>query len=187
MSNAIAVLAVFISLGALAYTRLQVVYSQKQLKLAERIRKEASEPYVVADIQPRAGGSGLLIFTIENVGPTVARDVQLTVTPPLKGGEREDWDEKIARAVSRKIPHLPPRRRLEWFFTFGPRYLANPDLPRQYTITVKANGPGGAVEPLTYVIDLDVIQGMALDRETVVAKLDTIAENTKALNNLPGR
>jgi hypothetical protein len=34
----------------------------------------------------------------------------LSVTPPLKGGEREDWDEKNARAVGRKIPHLPPQR-----------------------------------------------------------------------------
>ncbi|WP_327125453.1 hypothetical protein [Streptomyces sp. NBC_01727] len=187
MSNLIAALAVIISLAALAYARLQAVYSRQQLKLAERIRREASEPYVVADIQPRAGGSGLLVFTVENIGPTVARDVELSVTPPLKGGERTDWDEKIAQVVGRKIPHLPPHRRLEWFFTFGPRFMANPDLPRLYTVTVKSHGPAGPVEPLTYIIDLDVIQAMALDRDTVVAKLDAIAENTKALKKLPNQ
>jgi hypothetical protein len=41
--------------------------------------------------------------------------------------------------------------------------------------------------PLTYIIDPGVIQGMALDRETVVAKLDAIAENTMAVKDLPGR
>lgn len=89
MSNLIAALAVIISLAALAYARLQAVYSRQQLKLAERIRREASEPYVVADIQPRAGGSGLLVFTVENIGPTVARDVELSVTPPLKGANAQ--------------------------------------------------------------------------------------------------
>lgn len=182
MSNAIAVIAVLISIAALVYSRLQAVYSRRQLELGERVRKEAAEPYVVADIQPRAGGSGLLVFTVENIGPTVARDVELSVTPPLKGGERSDWDEKIARAIARKIPHLPPRRRLEWYFSFGPRFFEKADLPRQYTVTVRSTGPGGPVEPLTYVIDLDVIQRMVLDRETVVAKLDLIAKNTEALD-----
>ncbi|MEU1408662.1 hypothetical protein ABZ471_41400 [Streptomyces sp. NPDC005728] len=127
------------------------------------------------------GGSGLLVFIVENIGPTIARDVELSVTPPLQRGERSDWDEKTARAIARKIPHLPPRRRLEWYFSFGPRYFETTDFPQQYTVTVRSTGPGGPVEPLTYVIDLDVIQGMALDRETVVAKLDLIAKNNRAL------
>jgi hypothetical protein len=186
MSNFIAGLAVIISIAALVYARLQAVYSKKQLKLGERIRREATEPYVVPNIQPRAGGSGLLVFTVENIGPTVARDVALEVFPPLQGGERSSWDEKLARVVGRTIPHLPPGRRLEWYFA-GPRFFSNPDLPRKYTVTVKATGPEGVVEPLTYVIDLDVMEGMALDRESVIAKLNTIAENTKALKKLPSK
>ncbi|GAA4995286.1 hypothetical protein GCM10023205_80440 [Yinghuangia aomiensis] len=187
MSDAFAVVAVIISLGALGYSRLQALYSRKQLLLAERIRKEATDPYVVVDVEPRAGGSGLLVFYIQNIGATIARNVHVDVTPPLQSGERDDWDEKLARALSRPIPHLPPRRRLEWFFTFGPRYLQNPDVPRQYTVTVTSDGPSGAVEPMTYIIDLDVIRGMALDRESIVAKLDLIAENTNALKKLPPR
>lgn len=176
VSNVIAVVAVLISLAYL-------YFSGVQLRLNKRIRKEATDPYVVPDIKPRAGGSGLLVFTLENIGPTVARDVELSVSPPVKGGERDDWDEKIARAIGRKIPHFPPHRRLEWFFTFGGRFFENPSLPRQYTITVKSVGPRGPVEPMTYVIDLDVLQGTALDRENVLAKLDKIA---KGIESLPG-
>lgn len=102
VSNVIAVVAVLISLAYL-------YFSGVQLRLNKRIRKEATDPYVVPDIKPRAGGSGLLVFTLENIGPTVARDVELSVSPPVKGGERDDWDEKIARAIGRKIPHFPPR------------------------------------------------------------------------------
>lgn len=36
---------------------------------------------------------------------------------------------------------------------------------------------------MTYVIDLDVLQGTALDRENVLAKLDKIA---KGIESLPG-
>ncbi|MFE2478240.1 hypothetical protein [Streptomyces sp. NPDC059389] len=183
MSTLLAVIAVVISLVALGYSHLQAVYSGRQLRLNERINKEANDPYVVADIRPRAGGSGLLVFVIENLGRTVARDVELTISPPIEGGEQADWDAKIMTAIGRKIPFLPPGRRLEWFFTFGGRFYMNATLPRQYTVTVKASGPSGPVEPMTYTIDLDVMQGMALDRETVVAKLDQIAKHTKTMSN----
>ncbi|MFI1173276.1 hypothetical protein [Streptomyces melanogenes] len=79
--------------------------------------------------------------------------------------------------MSNKISHMPPHRRLEWFFTFGPRFYEKTDLPRQYTVTVKANGPSGAVEPMSYLIDLDAMEGTALDRESVVAKLGEIAKH----------
>ncbi|MFF1338117.1 hypothetical protein ACFVYT_09420 [Streptomyces sp. NPDC058290] len=183
MGTYLAAVAVAISLGALGYSHLQAVYSGRQLKLNQRINKEANDPYVVADIRPRAGGSGLLVFVIENLGKTVARDVELTIHPPIKGGERPDWDANIMTALGRQIPFLPPGRRLEWFFAFGGRFYSKTDLPRQYTVTVQASGPSGPVEPMTYTIDLDVMQGMALDRETVVAKLDQIANNTEAIGS----
>ncbi|WP_139238180.1 hypothetical protein [Streptomyces pini] len=170
MSNLIAAAAVVVSLVAL-------YFSGAQFRLNKRIQLEAAQPYVVPDIQPRAGGSGLLVFTLENVGPTVARDVEISIDPPLKGGERDVWDERLGRALGRKISHLPPRRRLEWFFTFAPRFYQRTDLPRQYTVTVKANGPSGPVEEMSYIIDLDAMEGTALDRATVVAKLDKIAKH----------
>ncbi|MFI1173275.1 hypothetical protein [Streptomyces melanogenes] len=88
MSNVFAGAAVLVSLMAL-------YFSHAQFRLNNRIRRESTQPYVVPDIQPRAGGSGLLVFTLENIGPTVARDVEISVAPPLKGGERDNWDERI--------------------------------------------------------------------------------------------
>ncbi|MFE0583377.1 hypothetical protein [Streptomyces sp. NPDC058874] len=186
MGNYIAALAVVISLGALLYARRQAVYAGHQLRLAERVSKEANDPYVVVDICPRAGGSGILVFVIENLGKTVARDVEFTIDPPIQGGESPNWDTDIASAVGRRIPFLPPGRRLEWFFTFGGRFYQRTDLPRQYTVTVNAVGPTGAIAPMTYVIDLNVMEGMALDRETVVAKLDQIAKHAEAVSEKLG-
>ncbi|MFJ6147898.1 hypothetical protein ACIQH7_30310 [Streptomyces anulatus] len=170
MSNWIAACAAFVSLVAL-------YFSYAQFMLNRRIQREASQPYVVPDIQPRAGGSGILVFTLENVGPTVARNVKIEVDPPLQGGQGNDWDEKLRVALGRELSHLPPGRRLEWYFTFGPRfYQLSGDLPRQYTVKVRATGPSGPVEEMPYLIDLDLMQETALERETVVAKLGEIAK-----------
>ncbi|NUV87995.1 hypothetical protein G6W61_17545 [Streptomyces sp. KAI-26] len=170
MSNWIAGCAAFVSLVAL-------YFSYAQFMLNRRIQREASQPYVVPDIQPRAGGSGILVFTLENVGSTVARKVEINVDPPLQGGERDDWDEKLRVALSRKLSHLPPGRRLEWYFAYGPRFYQITDLPRQYTVKVRATGPSGPVEEMSYLIDLDLMQETALERETVISKLGEIAKH----------
>lgn len=182
----IAAAALLVSFAAALYSRRQTVLAADQLDLAQRIRIESSEPYVIADIVPRIGGSGLLQFRLENVGPTLARDVQLSVSPPLQGGESDEWDQKLARVVARKIPVLPPGRHIEWYFAFGPRLLGNPSLPRQYTVTVNTTGPSGPVTPMTYIIDLDAIGESALERDTVEACLAKIADHTKNLKDVPG-
>lgn len=186
LTLALSAAAVLVSTIAAIYSRSQTRLAAGQLELAHQIRREAAEPYVVADIVPRVGGSGLLQFRIENAGPTLARDVQISVSPPLQGGQSDEWDQRLARAVARKIPVLPPGRRIEWNFAFGPRVFQNPGLPRQYTVTVNVTGPFGRVEPLTYIIDLDAISESALERDTVEACLAKIADHTKDLPGLPG-
>jgi hypothetical protein len=185
LSLALSAAAVVVSLVAVLYSRHQTRVAAEQLELARQIRKEAAEPYVIADIVPRVGGSGLLQFRVENVGPTLARDVQLNVSPPLQGGQSEAWDQKLARVVTRKIPVLPPGRHIEWNFAVGPTLFSNPALPRQYTVTVSAVGPFGPVPPLEYVIDLDAIHESALERDTVEASLMKIAGHTENLKNVP--
>lgn len=170
MGNWIAGCAVSISLVAL-------YFSYAQFMLNRRIKREASQPYVVPDIQPREGGSGILVFTLQNIGSTVARNVEIDVDPPFQGGEGGDWDDKLRVALGRRLSHLPPGRRLEWYFTFGPRFYQRADLPRKYTVKVRATGPSGPVEEMSYLIDLDLMQETALDRETVVAKLGEIAKH----------
>ncbi|MFJ3214783.1 hypothetical protein ACIPLC_02495 [Kitasatospora sp. NPDC086801] len=177
--------AVLISIVAVFYSRGQTRAAVQQLQLAQQIRRDAAEPYVLADIVPQVGGSGLLLFRIENAGPTLARDVRLTISPPLQGGEKEEWDRRLARVVARTIPLLPPGRRIEWHFAFGPRLFANSDLPRQYTVTVNAVGPFGPTAPLTYTIDLDAIDASALERGTVEASLARIADQTLTLKDIP--
>ena len=186
LALSISAAALLVSFVSARYSRRQTRVAAEQLELARQIRTEASNPYVIADIVPRVGGSGLLQFRIKNVGSTLARDVQLSVSPPLEGGESDEWDQKLARVIGRTIPVLPPGRQIEWNFSFGPRLFANPALPRQYTVTVNTTGPSGPVGPMAYVIDLDAIGESALERDTVEACLATIADHTKHLRDIPG-
>lgn len=58
-------------------------------------------------------------------------------------------------ALSDPIAVLPPGRRLTYAFDTYQRWSTG--LPEQFDVTVDANGPAGAVERLTYRIDLGVL------------------------------
>jgi hypothetical protein len=182
------VLSLVLSAGAILVAGLAAIYARRQaaaardqFALSQQIRREATEPYVIVDIAPQAGGTGLLLFSIENSGPTMARDVQLSVTPPLLGGQKAAWDEMLARVVARPIPFMPPGRRIEWAFAMGDTIFGNDSLPRQYTVTVNVMGPSGPVEPLTYLIDLDSINESQIDHTSVETSLLKIVKHTDSL------
>ncbi|WP_327655669.1 hypothetical protein [Streptomyces sp. NBC_00483] len=172
------VVSVLTAVGTLIYTHQQMKAAKKANALAEQAQREQVLPYVIADIRERVPGSQLLCFFIENSGPTVARDVQLSVEPPLRSALGEETAAKLNEAVTRKISVLPPGRSLMYLMDVGNR-LFKSDLPRQYTVVVNASGPFGAVETLTYTIDLEVLKASLLNRESLEWSTHVIAEESK--------
>ncbi|MGA5364242.1 hypothetical protein [Streptomyces purpurascens] len=156
----IALSAVFVAVVAAAISVWQAFIARRagaeQLELAKRVQREQNEPYVVVDIGPHETGSRLIVLTIHNSGPTMARDVRIQVTPELVSSHRSLTD-RVRRAVSRTIPFLPPGRKLVYPFDTSQRWQR--DLPMQFDVTVNARGPEGEVEELAYRIDLDVLAG----------------------------
>jgi hypothetical protein len=130
----------------------QAAVSRGQLEQAEKAHREQNEPYVIVDIQPDAPGSGLLVLLIENIGPTIARDVTIAVDPPLVSATGDNLTERVQRGLGRTIPMLPPGRRLKYAFDVSSRRFAS-DLPTAYTFTVQAKGPFGDVETMEYLVD----------------------------------
>lgn len=138
--------------------------AQRQLALAEQIRREQVEPYVVVDIRPSDHVSHIFMLVIENIGPTVARNVRIQFTPQLeRAGESDpsrNWKPiRESRLLTNGIPMMPPGRHMEWFFDIASERFAS-GLPMQYTVTVNADGPIDRVETLTYRIDLSVHGGI---------------------------
>lgn len=158
---------------------------REQLALAERIHREQNEPYVIVDIQPSDPTSGILVVVIENIGPTVARDVRISCDPPLVSGWGDDLTEMLQRALSRTIPMLPPGRRLEFLLDKQDRF-ENSDLPTAYTFTVESEGPSGSVESLEYVVDFGTwAESLMKNRPTkqIEDKLGKIQDAVKALSD----
>lgn len=131
----------------------QAAVARQQLEQAEKVHREQNEPYVIVDIQPDAPGSSLLVVTVENIGPTMARDVKITTDSPLVSSTGDNLTERLQRGLSRTIPMLPPGRRLKYAFDISSRRFAS-DLPTAYTFTVEAKGPFGDVEPMEYLVDI---------------------------------
>ncbi|MET7745214.1 hypothetical protein [Streptomyces sp. NPDC005385] len=182
METTLSIIALAVSVlgttGALVYTHQQMNAAKRANQLTEQAQREQVQPYVIADIRERVPGSQLLCFFIENTGPTMARDVQVAVNPPLRTTLGSEAEAQLNEAVTRKIPVLPPGRRLMFTMDVGGP-LFESDLPRIYTIVVNSSGPFGALETLTYNIDLRVIEHTGLNRESLEWSTHTIAEEAK--------
>ncbi|MFD3974136.1 hypothetical protein [Streptomyces cyaneofuscatus] len=126
-----------------------------QLALAERVHREANEPYVIVDVQPREPWSFIFVVLVEKVGPTVARNVRITATPEIESSLGADETSELRQALARTIPFMPPGRRLAYFFDTNNRWES--DLPMVFEFTVESTGPYGPMETTRYLVDLNVL------------------------------
>lgn len=172
------VISVPTAVWTLAYSHRQTAAAARANVLTEKAQREQAEPYVVADIKPRIPGTSLLTFVIENIGPTVAREVQLSIHPPLRSTMGAEREVILNRAMARKIPMLPPGRSLSFVMDVSHKLFAS-DLPLLYTVNVDAVGPFGKMETLTYVIDLEIMRNTGLERESLEWSTHVIAEQSK--------
>ncbi|MFD9925848.1 hypothetical protein ACFWZK_06710 [[Kitasatospora] papulosa] len=157
----------------------QVEAAVRQVAIAERAHREAAEPYVVVDIRSRTPGSMLLVLVIENLGATMARNVRISVSPPLQSSLGADRVEAVNNILSRPISQLPPRGVLKYTLDTGSGLFGDANLPRVYNVSVDADGPYGPVDTLTYVIDLNVLKSSTLDREAIEWSAKVLADEAK--------
>lgn len=161
----------------------------QQLDLAERIHREQNEPYVIVDIQPDHS-SGAVLLVVENIGPTVARNVRISCDPPLASGwAPEEGQPDLTRALQDTLARttmLLPRRRLTFLLDDRERFQ-NTELPRVYTFTVNADGPAGPVETLEYTVDLDAMVWVLLEARPTKQLEEKLAKIERAVRALSGR
>lgn len=154
-SLVVAVLAFLLAGWAIKYARAQAISAEGQLDVARQVHREQNEPYVIVDIQPYDPGSYLLVLVVENVGPTMARNVQITASPDLESSHGHEITQALRSVVARTIPMIPPGRKLQYFFDTGARFES--ELPMVFDFTVTSEGPMGPVETLHYTVDMRVI------------------------------
>lgn len=169
-----------VSVCSLIYGRRQALAAEKQNTAIEQARRDQLAPHVVVDIRPRTPGSVMLGMFVSNVGATTAHDVRIEVDPALRSSYGARFEKGLSLAVSRTISTLPPGRVLMWNMDTGFGLAQRADLPREYRFTVHASGPFGPMEPVTSVVDLEVLLSTDLNAETMEGLL------TKAATSIDG-
>jgi hypothetical protein len=135
------------------------VAAEKQSEIQLQLRKDAAQPYVWIDVRPDDVAGVLLNLVVGNSGPTIAQNVRAKIDPPLRAIDQlKDRAETAQDLLARGISSLPPGRTLVWPLGQGFNILAG-DGPKRHTVTVTADGPFGAVPPLTYSLDLSDWKG----------------------------
>lgn len=139
---------------------------EKQTSLKQDQQRDARQPYVWADIRVTEGGA--LHFVVGNTGSTVARNVRVTFAPHLPQVEHDGKRmPPVEPILNRGLSSITPGRTINLYLADGLdfQYAVNKDIAFRnqkgmalLTITVHADGPFGRVPPLTYEIDLDLIE-----------------------------
>jgi hypothetical protein len=154
--------------------------AEEQTAVQRQLRIDAAQPYVWVDVRPDGETGTLLNLTIGNSGPTVATNVRITVDPPLPAIDQlTERAEAAQTALADGISSLAPGRILAW--PLGQAFnLIKHDGRQAHTFTVNADGPFGAMSPLTYTVDLADLRG-TLDRPSGLHRL------TKAVDSFAGK
>jgi len=131
------------------------LFAWRQVGEARKLREEQARPFVIVDFEP-----GFLVYlTVENLGRTMARDVNIHFDKPLEStlaGRRELNESPLFREP---IPTLPPGKKIRVLFdSFSDRLKAG--LPLTYDVELRYRGPTGRREwKHPYRLDLGMYLG----------------------------
>jgi hypothetical protein len=161
------------------------VQQRRANSAAEQATRESLEPMVVVSVAASDNDRDAMVLTIENAGPSIARNVRITVDqPPVrsfdKPGEPQMYEWHV---FTDGISSMPPRSRLVFLFDIGSRRF-NSDLPTQYTFTVDADGPWGSVATLVYDVDLRPMRDAWAGQTTIKNVVEKLTAMNEALGSL---
>lgn len=151
----VAVVAATIAAAAALATFWQVREARAQTALQRQIHIDGAQPYVFVDFRADVTQAALITVHLANRGPTVATNVRLKWEPQLPGKHAVGGDHGDPSLPPQVLPSVPPGRVMTWTLGLGERLLNDDTVPRDYIVTVEADGPFGPVEPLTYTLSLD--------------------------------
>ncbi|MCP2324932.1 hypothetical protein HDA40_003439 [Hamadaea flava] len=126
-----------------------------------KLARNQKQPYVYVDIRPDEHQPALTVLLVRNQGPTVAKNVRVTLSPPLVSALHnapeniETWE----------IGAIPPGAHLVRGIGVGNEILDRNPKPIQ--ITIEADGPRGPVDPSVYGIDIKALEGVLIGHRTL--------------------
>lgn len=166
----------------------QIAQTEEAQRATRQAQEEALQPMVVVDIGPAPNDRSIMMLAIENIGPSIARNVRIEVSPPpaRAAGDRDGKAIHEWSVFTKGIKTMPPRHRMEFFFDVGFQRFTN-NVNNAFTFVVNAEGPLGRPAPeLTYEIDLEVMRETWIGQATlgkVVQEMERGNQNLRELTS----
>jgi hypothetical protein len=172
-----ALVAAVAAVVALYFTAMAAKAARDQTKIQQKLREDAAQPYVWADVRTEDEHGVVLMLVVGNSGPTVATDVKVRIEPPLPTIDQLKETRAAQARLAEGFRSLPPGRTLAWWLGQGWNIVAK-EGPQMHRITISANGPFGPIPELSYDVDL------AEFRDQEMTPRGSLNGLTKAVNEL---
>lgn len=110
------------------------IFAWRQVKEARELREEQNRPFVVVDFDVEGGY--MVYLEVVNMGTSLARDVSIEISPPLKSAI--DIEIGKLKMLNEGIATLAPGKKYRAFFDMSFRRNEDrPDLPMNHTARVR--------------------------------------------------
>ena len=149
------------ALGTLATAAIALIaaaFAWRQVGEARKLREAQAQPFVVVNVEPSVQGTEFLMFVVENIGQTLARNVHFEFSPKL---ESKVWSREPVSDLNQSemfkngFASMPPGMRIERFFDNAFERTPGDELPWAFDVTVNfCDYRGKRQTPLEYTIDL---------------------------------
>lgn len=138
-------------------TKQAAEVSRQTLEEMKESRDQEVAPYVVVHFE-LPFGKRWIYLVVKNIGKSIAEDIRVEFTPPLRNTE----GEKISNLamIQHGIPSLPPNAEVRTFFDTTLEYFKHAELPLAYDVKVSYAGGINATKRISdQVIDLSAHKG----------------------------
>ncbi len=131
-------------------------YAWSQYSAARQTRDEQAQPYVAIYMEPTEADRNAVDLIVKNFGATAARDIAITIEPPLKSSLNAEVDNVNVPSVIRTL--VPGQQwSTFWDTTFHRR---DRGLPTHHTATIQfKDSRNRTLGPYTFDLDWDAILG----------------------------
>ena len=149
------------AVGQLVVLVAAALFARAQVREARELRAEQARPFVVVDFE--LDRRPLINLVVANLGKTMARNVRITVDPPLRSTVYDSFGSPIGKLklFTEVVPSLAPGKRIVLLFDSVPQ-RTEAGLPDSYQVRLSYEWDGGRPIVDTQRLDLDLYRHQRL-------------------------
>ncbi|WP_026208463.1 hypothetical protein [Catelliglobosispora koreensis] len=146
-----------LTVAAVVLTGLLLRHEIRAARQAREMADEEARPYVIVDFDFRGV---IVLLVIQNIGRSIAHDVEINFDPPL-ASKAFDFDD--VQALKGPIRMMAPGRKIPFFFDSVLERSPDAGLPDSYSVSISYRDSAGTkYDDPPYTLDLQTFLGTAM-------------------------